>query len=181
MPAVCFGTDMPFRDVDMLTALLNSWSNLAKLRPAMMQLLVPTLKGWTPAALANLSAFQVKSVEKGVRILLANISRYVSCATRHPFHPDLLEGYREVVNSDLKSTKRFSSRLSVWSARRSRKRSGEQLLPLGLPTLENGPQPHLQKPPTQSVQSWRTIPQQVLLRLQLRFYPLSTSHLYHQH
>ncbi|KAH6916084.1 Symplekin tight junction protein C terminal-domain-containing protein [Coprinopsis sp. MPI-PUGE-AT-0042] len=63
------------QDVDMLTALLNSWSSLAKLRPAMMQLLVPTLKGWTPAALANLSAFQVKSVEKGVRILLVNISR----------------------------------------------------------------------------------------------------------
>jgi symplekin len=74
----------------MLTALLNSWSNLAKLRPAMMQVLVPTLKGWTPAALANLSAFQVKSVEKGVRILLANISRYAARARPNLLHTNHL-------------------------------------------------------------------------------------------
>jgi symplekin len=50
---------------------------LTKLRPAMLPLVVTTLKQWTPAALAGLPAASVKSVEKSVRILLQHLARYV--------------------------------------------------------------------------------------------------------
>ncbi|KAH7927832.1 hypothetical protein BV22DRAFT_1031314 [Leucogyrophana mollusca] len=60
---------------DILSAITNSWSNLIKLRPSMVQLVVSSLASWTPAALAGLPASSIKSVEKGVRILLIHISR----------------------------------------------------------------------------------------------------------
>ncbi|KAF7972766.1 hypothetical protein HWV62_17146 [Athelia sp. TMB] len=63
------------RNPDILSAILNSWATLVKQRPAMVQLVVSTLTSWTPAALAGLSASSIKSVEKGVRILLVHISR----------------------------------------------------------------------------------------------------------
>lgn len=69
-------TTLP-RDVDLLSALLNSWVTLVKQRPATLPLVVTALKQWTPAALVGLSASSVKSVEKAVRILLMHISRYV--------------------------------------------------------------------------------------------------------
>ena len=67
---------MPPRDVDLLTAMVNSWANLVKLRPHMVPIMLTTLKQWTPAALANQSALGIRSVEKSIRILLVNISRY---------------------------------------------------------------------------------------------------------
>lgn len=63
------------QDVDLLSALLNSWVTLVKQRPATLPLVVTALKQWTPTALAGLSASSVKSVEKAVRILLMHISR----------------------------------------------------------------------------------------------------------
>ncbi|KIK09035.1 hypothetical protein K443DRAFT_672073 [Laccaria amethystina LaAM-08-1] len=63
------------QDVDLLSALLNSWVTLVKQRPATLPLVVTALKQWTPAALVGLSASCVKSVEKAVRILLMHISR----------------------------------------------------------------------------------------------------------
>ncbi|KAF9530352.1 Symplekin tight junction protein C terminal-domain-containing protein [Crepidotus variabilis] len=63
------------QEVDLLTALLNSWSNLVKLRPATLPFIIATLRAWTPTALVGLSASNIKSVEKGVRILLMHISR----------------------------------------------------------------------------------------------------------
>ena len=65
------------RDVDLLTALLNSWAALAKQRPLILQTLVPALRSWTPTALDKLPAFAVKSVEKALRILLVHINRWV--------------------------------------------------------------------------------------------------------
>jgi symplekin len=61
--------------VDLLTAMLNSWAPLAKLRPALTQLVVQSLADWTPGALAGLPFNAVKSVEKAVRILLVHLSR----------------------------------------------------------------------------------------------------------
>lgn len=64
------------RNVDLLSAILNSWSNLIKLRSNLVQLVVSTLASWTPAALAGQSYNSIKSVEKAVRILLNHILRY---------------------------------------------------------------------------------------------------------
>ncbi|KAF9221332.1 hypothetical protein BS17DRAFT_785211 [Gyrodon lividus] len=63
------------QNTDILTAVLNSWSNLVKQRPALVQLVVSSLASWTPVALASLSASSVKSVEKSIRILLIHLSR----------------------------------------------------------------------------------------------------------
>ncbi|KAH7890752.1 Symplekin tight junction protein C terminal-domain-containing protein [Phlebopus sp. FC_14] len=63
------------QNTDILTAILNSWSNLVKQRPALVQLVVSSLASWGPSALAGLPASSIKSVEKGIRILLVHISR----------------------------------------------------------------------------------------------------------
>ncbi|KAN0088491.1 Symplekin tight junction protein C terminal domain containing protein [Tylopilus felleus] len=63
------------QNVDVLTAILNSWSNVVKQRPTLVQLVVSSLASWSPAQLAGLSASAVKSVEKSIRILLVHISR----------------------------------------------------------------------------------------------------------
>lgn len=75
---------MSFRDVDLLTALLNSWVNLVKQRPATFPYVVTTLRSWTPAALASLPASSVKSVEKAVRILLMHMLRYAILRCSNP-------------------------------------------------------------------------------------------------
>jgi symplekin len=63
------------QDVDLLSAMLNSWVNLVKQRPSTFPFVITTLRSWTPAALANLPASSIKSVEKAVRILLVHLSR----------------------------------------------------------------------------------------------------------
>ncbi|TDL24074.1 hypothetical protein BD410DRAFT_767966 [Rickenella mellea] len=60
---------------DIVTAVVNSWSGLAKQRPAQTHLIISALASWTPAALSALPASSVKSVEKAVRILLAHLAR----------------------------------------------------------------------------------------------------------
>jgi symplekin len=55
--------------------MLNSWGQLAKIRPGLTQLVVSTLTSWTPAALSGLDATSVKSAEKAVRILMIHLSR----------------------------------------------------------------------------------------------------------
>ncbi|KAJ3986382.1 Symplekin tight junction protein C terminal-domain-containing protein [Lentinula detonsa] len=63
------------QNVDLLSALLNSWATLVKTRPNMMHLVVAALKQWTPAAFNGFSASTIKSAEKAVRILLIHITR----------------------------------------------------------------------------------------------------------
>ncbi|KAI1796643.1 Symplekin tight junction protein C terminal-domain-containing protein [Ganoderma leucocontextum] len=60
---------------DMLSAILNSWANLVKRRPALVELVVSTLVQWTPIKLEGLPASIIRSTEKTVRILLTHISR----------------------------------------------------------------------------------------------------------
>ncbi|KAG7093905.1 hypothetical protein E1B28_007543 [Marasmius oreades] len=62
---------------DLLSALLNSWCNLVKMRPAAVPFVVAALKEWTPRVLIEheVSPSSVRSVEKAVRILLNHISR----------------------------------------------------------------------------------------------------------
>ncbi|KAF8552401.1 hypothetical protein OG21DRAFT_1486223 [Imleria badia] len=57
------------QNIDILTAILNSWGNLVKQRPTLVHLVVSSLASWTPAQLSGLSASAVKSVEKSIRIL----------------------------------------------------------------------------------------------------------------
>ncbi|XP_006461965.1 hypothetical protein AGABI2DRAFT_206048, partial [Agaricus bisporus var. bisporus H97] len=64
------------QDVDLLSAMLNSWATLAKLRSSVLQTLLSALRPWTPAALENLPPSKIKSVEKAVRILLVHINRH---------------------------------------------------------------------------------------------------------
>jgi hypothetical protein len=66
-----------YSNVDILSAVLNSWASLVRYRPLLVNLVVSTLSSWTPAALAGQPAYNVKSVEKAVRILLLHISRSV--------------------------------------------------------------------------------------------------------
>lgn len=61
----------------MLTAVVNSWSSLAKLRPPLVTVIVTALAQWSPRQLDGLSALSIKSVEKSIRILLSHISRSV--------------------------------------------------------------------------------------------------------
>ncbi|KAF8159678.1 Symplekin tight junction protein C terminal-domain-containing protein [Crassisporium funariophilum] len=63
------------QDVDLLSAMLNSWVTLVKQRPATLPFLITALRSWTPATLIGLPASSVKSVEKSVRILLVHLSR----------------------------------------------------------------------------------------------------------
>ncbi|OBZ73776.1 Symplekin [Grifola frondosa] len=69
-------------NVDMLSAILNSWASLTKLRPTLVELVVSTLAQWTPSKLEGLPASTIKSVEKSLRILLTHISR---CPQDAPF------------------------------------------------------------------------------------------------
>lgn len=62
----------------MLTAVVNSWSNLAKLRPPLVAVIVTALAQWNPKQLEGLSALSIKSVEKCIRILLNHVSRSVA-------------------------------------------------------------------------------------------------------
>ena len=60
---------------DLLSAILNSWASLVKLRPGLVEVVISTLIQWTPAKLDGLPLAHIKSVEKSVRILLIHISR----------------------------------------------------------------------------------------------------------
>lgn len=65
------------RNAEILSAILNSWSALIKMRPLLVNLVVSALTTWTPAALAGQSSIAVRSIEKIVRVLLVHISRFV--------------------------------------------------------------------------------------------------------
>ena len=65
------------RNPDLISAILNSWSNLVKLRPGFVQIVVSSLTLWTPGPLMGLPYTSIRSVEKSVRILLTHISRCV--------------------------------------------------------------------------------------------------------
>ncbi|KAH8111033.1 Symplekin tight junction protein C terminal-domain-containing protein [Phellopilus nigrolimitatus] len=60
---------------DMMAAVVNSWSSLAKQRPSQAHMIISALASWTPGAIYNFPASTVKSVEKAVRILLMHFSR----------------------------------------------------------------------------------------------------------
>jgi symplekin len=72
------------RNPDLISAILNSWSNLVKLRPGFVQIVVSSLTLWTPAPLLGLPFTSIKSVEKSVRILLTHISRCVLLSQQYP-------------------------------------------------------------------------------------------------
>jgi symplekin len=74
---------------DVLSALLNSWGTLTKMRPSTVQFVVTALKQWSPGALANLSMASIKSVEKALRILLVHISRFVQSVDNSPSNVSL--------------------------------------------------------------------------------------------
>ncbi|KAI6149817.1 hypothetical protein BKA82DRAFT_23571 [Pisolithus tinctorius] len=64
-----------YREPDILTAIVNSWSTLIKQRHSLVHLIVSSLVSWTPVSLAGLSASVIRSVEKSIRILPVHISR----------------------------------------------------------------------------------------------------------
>ncbi|KAJ7355393.1 Symplekin tight junction protein C terminal-domain-containing protein [Mycena albidolilacea] len=65
------------QNTDLITAMLNSWANLTKLRPAVVPAILAAVRAWSPetSAINTLPASSIKSVEKAVRILLHHISR----------------------------------------------------------------------------------------------------------
>ncbi|KAJ7449602.1 Symplekin tight junction protein C terminal-domain-containing protein [Mycena latifolia] len=80
------------QNTDMLTAMLNSWATLTKLRPTVVPTVVAALRGWMPesSAINGLPASSVKSVEKAVRILLVHLSRVPSNAHYVPQIQEIL-------------------------------------------------------------------------------------------
>ncbi|KAI0820808.1 Symplekin tight junction protein C terminal-domain-containing protein [Trametes gibbosa] len=60
---------------DVLSAIMNSWANLVKKRPALVELVVSSIMHWSPAQLRSSPYSDVRSVEKSVRILLTHVSR----------------------------------------------------------------------------------------------------------
>ncbi|KAI5124287.1 hypothetical protein M0805_005134 [Coniferiporia weirii] len=60
---------------DMMAAVVNSWSSLAKQRPSQTHMIISALASWTPGAICNFPASTIRSVEKTVRILLIHFSR----------------------------------------------------------------------------------------------------------
>ncbi|ESK96439.1 cleavage polyadenylation specificity factor [Moniliophthora roreri MCA 2997] len=75
---------------DFLSALINSWANLVRFRPAQVPVIIATLKEWSPQLLIErgVSTSGVKSVEKAIRILLIHISRLPHAA---PFTSQISE------------------------------------------------------------------------------------------
>ena len=60
---------------DMVAAVVNSWGNLAKLRPSQTPLIISALSSWQPGAISESPFTAIRSVEKAVRILLTHFSR----------------------------------------------------------------------------------------------------------
>lgn len=60
---------------DMMAAVVNSWSSIAKQRPALAHVIVSALTSWNPGAIYHFPATAVRSVEKAVRILLLHFQR----------------------------------------------------------------------------------------------------------
>lgn len=58
-----------------MSAVVNSWSVLAKQRPAQSALIINALSSWSPGSISHLPASIVRGVEKAVRILLIHLSR----------------------------------------------------------------------------------------------------------
>lgn len=58
-----------------MSAILNSWPNLVKQRPALAQNIVGAVCAWQPNALIGFPYGTVRSVEKSIRILLIHILR----------------------------------------------------------------------------------------------------------
>ncbi|KAI0675546.1 Symplekin tight junction protein C terminal-domain-containing protein [Trametes maxima] len=60
---------------DVLSAVMNSWANLTKKRPNLVELVVSSIIHWTPVQLKGQPYSVVRSVEKSVKILLTHVSR----------------------------------------------------------------------------------------------------------
>lgn len=74
------------RNQDLISAIINTFGTLGKLRPSLLQFIVEALSNWTPAKLAGESATKIRSSEKAVAILLGHILRQVkSRGVRAPY------------------------------------------------------------------------------------------------
>lgn len=59
-----------------MSAVVNSWGPLAKMRPSQTHIIISALASWSPGAISEFPASVVRGVEKAVRILLLHFSRY---------------------------------------------------------------------------------------------------------
>ncbi|KZT10059.1 uncharacterized protein LAESUDRAFT_673791 [Laetiporus sulphureus 93-53] len=119
---------------DMLSAIINSWAMLVKLRPALVEVVVSTLAQWTPAKLEGQSASAIKSVEKAVRILLMHISRTQQGASFSAQIHTALANQGARMDQAAAAEKQRKAAVAAVAAEASRKRS-----PTGTP-LQEGPE-----------------------------------------
>ena len=63
------------RNIDILSGAINTLATLAKMRPIFLPVVIQVLASWTPKHLEGLPAFNIKSVEKAIRILLLHLSK----------------------------------------------------------------------------------------------------------
>lgn len=68
-----FTSDIP----DLVSALVNSLTALLKSRPTFASLIITAFSNWTPAALVECTATEIRSVEKTVKISLTHLLKYV--------------------------------------------------------------------------------------------------------
>ena len=68
-------TLLPLSVPDIISALVNACTILVKARPTLSNRIMAALTSWTPNAISGLSAVQIKSVEKTVRLALYYLFR----------------------------------------------------------------------------------------------------------
>ncbi|KAJ7865668.1 hypothetical protein B0H13DRAFT_2670840, partial [Mycena leptocephala] len=115
------------QDTDLITAMLNGWASLTKLRPTVVPNVIAALRGWQPesSAINGLSASSIKSVEKAIRILLIHISRVPGNAQYVPQIQEILARQRiRMDEASAEEKKRKASLASGGSDTRKRPAPG---------------------------------------------------------
>ncbi|KAF7370712.1 Mitogen-activated protein kinase [Mycena sanguinolenta] len=110
------------QNTDLITAMLNSWANLTKLRPAVVPAVLVAVRAWTPetSAINGIPASSIKSVEKALRILLHHISRVPSNAHYAPQIQEFMA--RQAVRMDEAAAEEKKRKTLLASGIDSRKR-----------------------------------------------------------
>ncbi|KAJ6518677.1 Symplekin tight junction protein C terminal-domain-containing protein [Mycena sanguinolenta] len=110
------------QNTDLITAMLNSWANLTKLRPAVVPAVLAAVRAWTPetSSVKGMPASSIKSVEKALRILLHHISRVPGNAHYAPQIQEFMA--RQAVRMDEAAAEEKKRKMLLASGIDSRKR-----------------------------------------------------------
>lgn len=71
-----------YSDVGLITAIVNTFATIVKLRPTLAPVLIQTLTGWKPDALAGLPKGDIRSVEKVIKVTMILLDKCVLSFSR---------------------------------------------------------------------------------------------------